>query len=543
MKRSWVLRRVAVIVAVGVTAGAGPPALAQTQAVEVERHAGAGRVETAAAISQAHFPSAQAVVVTRADAFPDALAAGPFAAEFEAPLLLTDGAALSPATRDEIVRLGASTFLVLGGEAAVSDAVVEEIAALGLEGGRRAGEDRYATAAALFGNRTVPAEVVLASGASYPDALAAGGLLPDQILLTDPAALPAPTDSLLAEPSVQRVIIVGGPAAITPAVEAQLTGRGLQVLRLAGDDRYATALRIFEQAVARLPDEPRPLIVVTGVDYPDALAGGALAARLQAPILLVPPDGLTTGIAEALRGHAGRFDRVEILGGEQALPQRVADQVAAAARGETVCDPAYPDFCIPPRPPNLDCGSRLIAGRTNFRVLPPDPHHFDADRDGRGCDAGPDGLSTASAVTATGIGPVTVGMTVEQAQAAAQTPLVVEPFDPACYYAGPTDPALERLSFMVTDDTIGTVDIFTPNFATDRGIRVGAPESEVLAAYPGQVVVEDHVYVEGGHYLTVTDPADSGHGLVFETDGTQAQAVTDYRAGRFPDVQYIEGCA
>lgn len=389
----------------------------------------------------------------------------------------------------------------------------------------------------------MPAEVVLASGTSYPDALAAGGLLPGQILLTDPAALPAPTDSLLAEPSVERVTIVGGPAAIGAAVEAQLTGRGLQVTRLAGDDRYATALRIFEQAIARLPDEPRPLIVVTGANYPDALAGGALAARLQAPILLVPPDGLTTGIADALRTHAGRFDRIEILGGEQAVPAAVADQVAAAARGETVCDPSYPDFCIPPRPPNLDCGSRLIAGRRDFRVLPPDPHHLDGDDDGRGCDAGPDGLSTASAVTATDIGPVTVGMTVEQAQAAAQTSLVVEPFDPACYYAGPSDPAFDGLSFTVTDDTIGSVDIFTATFATDRGIRVGATESEVLAAYPGQVTVDDHAYVEGGHYLTVTHPDDSGHGLVFETDGTPSQTVTDYRAGRFPEVQYIEGCA
>ena len=47
------------------------------------------------------------------------------------------------------------------------------------------------------------------------------------------------------------------------------------------------------------------------------------------------------------------------------------------------CDPSYPDVCIPPPPPDLDCGD--IPHR-NFRVLPPDPHRFDTDRDGIGCE-------------------------------------------------------------------------------------------------------------------------------------------------------------
>ncbi|TLZ65648.1 MAG: thermonuclease family protein [Methanobacteriota archaeon] len=49
------------------------------------------------------------------------------------------------------------------------------------------------------------------------------------------------------------------------------------------------------------------------------------------------------------------------------------------------CDPAYPDVCIPPPPPDLDC--KDIPYR-RFRVLPPDPHHFDADGDGIGCETG-----------------------------------------------------------------------------------------------------------------------------------------------------------
>jgi micrococcal nuclease len=59
---------------------------------------------------------------------------------------------------------------------------------------------------------------------------------------------------------------------------------------------------------------------------------------------------------------------------------------AAPKRGFTgSCDPSYPDVCIPPPPPDLDCAD---VPYTNIRVLPPDPHHFDGrDDDGLGCES------------------------------------------------------------------------------------------------------------------------------------------------------------
>ena len=47
------------------------------------------------------------------------------------------------------------------------------------------------------------------------------------------------------------------------------------------------------------------------------------------------------------------------------------------------CDPSYPTVCIPPPPPDLDCSD--IPYR-RFTVLPPDPHHFDGDHNGIGCE-------------------------------------------------------------------------------------------------------------------------------------------------------------
>jgi hypothetical protein len=48
------------------------------------------------------------------------------------------------------------------------------------------------------------------------------------------------------------------------------------------------------------------------------------------------------------------------------------------------CDPSYPTVCIPPYLPDLDCGD---IGHKRFQVLPPDPHGFDRDGDGIGCES------------------------------------------------------------------------------------------------------------------------------------------------------------
>jgi hypothetical protein len=68
-----------------------------------------------------------------------------------------------------------------------------------------------------------------------------------------------------------------------------------------------------------------------------------------------------------------------------AAPPPVASPPPAAAPPSENCDPSYPDVCIPPAPPDLDCGD--ITHR-RFRVLPPDPHRFDgSDDDGIGCES------------------------------------------------------------------------------------------------------------------------------------------------------------
>lgn len=63
------------------------------------------------------------------------------------------------------------------------------------------------------------------------------------------------------------------------------------------------------------------------------------------------------------------------------------------------CDPAYPTVCLPPSPPDLDC-AQITAGE--FAVLAPDPHRFDGDGDGVGCEE----LSVSDSSPSTGAIPL-----------------------------------------------------------------------------------------------------------------------------------------
>ena len=124
------------------------PALAQDRPLEVVRHAGPSRTHTAAEVSRAtHGDGSDAVVLARADAYADALAAAPLAAALDAPVLLTGPEALDDAAVEEIQRLGATTALLVG---ELSATVAGEALDAGITTVRRIrADDGWATLAAV----------------------------------------------------------------------------------------------------------------------------------------------------------------------------------------------------------------------------------------------------------------------------------------------------------------------------------------------------------------------------------------------------------
>jgi len=96
------------------------------------------------------------------------------------------------------------------------------------------------------------------------------------------------------------------------------------------------------------------------------------------------------------------------------------------------------------------------------------------------------------------------------------------------------------LRLMIADGKVVRGDIDSGTVRTPEGAGIGSTEAEVGKLYPG-LVSQPHKYrsAEGWHYLIARAPADSALRYVFETDG---HAVTTYRAGIEPFVEYVEGC-
>jgi len=142
-------------------------------------------------------------------------------------------------------------------------------------------------------------------------------------------------------------------------------------------------------------------------------------------------------------------------------------------------------------------------------------------------------------VTERGIGPLRAGMTLSEASAALGGALGAPSADTAgCRYVQwPGGPPGVRV--MVEGGRIARVDVDSAGVRTATGVGIGDTEEQVQRQYGGRAAVSPQKYGEG-HYLTVTpNPSDTSYAIVFETSGGK---VTRYRAGRRPQVEYVEGC-
>ena len=119
-------------------------------------------------------------------------------------------------------------------------------------------------------------------------------------------------------------MIAGGPAVVSTAVENELkTKLGMEVTRLRGANRYLTSLAIaqhFEDIYTY-----SQVLVATGENYADALAGAAYAARIGCPILLSGHKSIKADITDYIAGL--EINNVVILGGEGAVSEEVKEEI------------------------------------------------------------------------------------------------------------------------------------------------------------------------------------------------------------------------
>ncbi|NNF64437.1 MAG: cell wall-binding repeat-containing protein, partial [Acidimicrobiia bacterium] len=180
---------------------------------------------------------------------------------------------------------------------------------------RYAGLDRYGTAAEISANTFdagVPV-VYIASGNDFPDALVAGPAAAHgggPVLLVTTVA-PTATKDELKRLQPAEIVIIGGTGAVATPVEDELKELvpTATVRRVVGDSRIATSVAVSQDAFASAP----AVFVAVEDNFPDALSGSALAARMGGPVLFVKTNTLSGLVKDEIK-RLGATDIV-VLGG------------------------------------------------------------------------------------------------------------------------------------------------------------------------------------------------------------------------------------
>ncbi|HEY8832189.1 MAG TPA: hypothetical protein VIM21_06745 [Gemmatimonadaceae bacterium] len=160
--------------------------------------------------------------------------------------------------------------------------------------------------------------------------------------------------------------------------------------------------------------------------------------------------------------------------------------------------------------------------------------------------AGPNGAGSDSASTVAlnedGLGPVQVGMTLAEAVNMGllnENPNMKKECDFVFPAVGAGIP--DNVGVMIVRGKVARIDVDTGTVTTEDGAKIGDTEEKIKSIYDGDLQIEPHKYIPGGHYMIVMgDSTSAGKAILFETNG---KVVTNFRAGRLPEVKWVEGCS
>jgi len=218
----------------------------------------------------------------------------------------------------------AVTGLPLGGPAATGAS---------FDTSRIFGMDRYESAAATSGHwPNVTDTVYIATGANFPDSLAAGATAArsdSPLLLVNTTSVPLATEVQLRRLRPSRIVVAGGPVAVSDQVLTQLRLiTGVTPVRSWGANRYDTA-----EALTRLawPSGGAPAVwVASGQAYQDALIASAAAAVSDQPFVLVNGGGSLSSTQSSLLSALAPSS-IKVVAAPGAVSASVLQQLGAIA--------------------------------------------------------------------------------------------------------------------------------------------------------------------------------------------------------------------
>lgn len=277
------------------------------------------------------LPWSDTAVLVRDDDYPDALVAGPLAANYNAPILMTPTKQVPHRVVDALLTHGFTKVILVGNPGAISAGAASQLQNAGFQVQRLGGQDRYRTAGAVADHLLAArgrdkSDVYLATGVDYPDALSASSAAIKNVgvvLLTPRRTVDGTSQGWMNSAKAAKVVAVGGPAVAAAERSVHLDEKQV------GVDRYETAEKV---ASAYFPPNPGRIAVATGKDFPDATLAASLTARTGSPLVLTRTDTLTKPTTQFLTRNRASVRKVDVVGGKAAVTEKVRGEIYSALR-------------------------------------------------------------------------------------------------------------------------------------------------------------------------------------------------------------------
>ena len=253
-----------------------------------------------------------AIIVASGTNFADALSGSYLAAVKNAPILLSFNETYNNLAKDYIrnnLKEGGTVY-ILGGSAAVPPAM--ETGLDGFQVRRLDGRDRFETNQSILLEAGVGKKPVLVcTGLSFADSLSASASELPILLVWN--KLTDMQKAFLKSLNGNPIYVIGGESAVSKSMEQELTQYG-SVTRIGGGNRFETSVAIARQFF----DKPESAVMAYAWNYPDGLCGGALAATIDAPLILTMNN--YESAASAYVKDCG-IEKCTILGGDSLISE------------------------------------------------------------------------------------------------------------------------------------------------------------------------------------------------------------------------------
>lgn len=295
--------------------------------IPAERISGPTRYETAQAVFNAGWQSADTIILVTGENYPDALCATPLAAKYDAPILLTKNTSLKnqEVLYNTIKSKGVKQVLIIGSEGIIPKSVERDLDEIGVRYRRIAGSTRYETSVAIANEIGVSnGEIIVAYGENFPDGLSIASIAAMKqipILLTKSNEIPKSISNYIKSVNVNKTYLLGSEGLIPRSIANQL----VNVERLAGSNRYETNERIFNRFKSEL--NINHIYIASALNFPDALSTSALAVKTKSFVLLSNTTQITPSVKSIIDGNRNSINKVYVLGSRGLIADNIFNSI------------------------------------------------------------------------------------------------------------------------------------------------------------------------------------------------------------------------